>query len=341
VVRVLVVDDSPLVRQVLAQHLAARPGIEVVGTAPDPYAARDLIVASAPDVVTLDSRHAAHGRHHLSAQAHALLPAAGGGGLVADAQGSARAVEALMAGAVDVLGKPGTGVATLALAAELVDKVKSAAKAKVAPLSAATRELVKAPALAGMAEGCVVALGASTGGTVAIDVILRSLPANAPPVLITQHMPKGFTASFAARLDTSSPLQVREARDGDRLHAGLALRGSRRSPPPLAARRVRLLRAGHGRSARQPPPALGRCALPLRRARRRRRRRGRAPDRHGRRRRPGPLGHPRCRGRHQSRRTRKVARFSACPRSPSSSTPPSVSFLSVASPAPSSTWPAA
>jgi two-component system chemotaxis response regulator CheB len=223
VIRVLVVDDSAVVRQIFTAELSRDPELEVVGAAPDPYVARDLIVQRRPDVVTLDVEmprmdgitflRKLMQHHPLPVVVVSSLTPAGG----------EVALDALAAGAVDVLCKPGASFKVGDVTARLVEKVKAAACARVA------RAAPPAIAAAGPARALtrtthqILAIGASTGGTVALETLLRAFPPNAPGTLVTQHMPETFTRAFARRLDQVTRVSVKEAEDGDSVVPGVVL----------------------------------------------------------------------------------------------------------------------
>jgi two-component system, chemotaxis family, protein-glutamate methylesterase/glutaminase len=228
--RVLVVDDSAVVRQIFSRELARDADLEVVGSAPDPYVARDLIVQRQPDVVTLDLemprmdgitflRKLMH-YHPLPVVVVSSLTPAGG----------ELAMEALAAGAVDVMCKPGAAFTVGDMTAALVEKVKAAAHVNLASRAAALARVAAAtpaaparvPALT-RTTNQILAIGASTGGTVALEGILRGFPPNAPGTVITQHMPEMFTRYFADRLDGVAQVEVREAADGDSVVPGVVL----------------------------------------------------------------------------------------------------------------------
>jgi len=223
--RVLVVDDSALVRQVFSRILANDSDIEVIGTAPDPYVARDLIVERRPDVVTLDiEMPRMDGLTFLrKLMRYYPLPVVVVSSLTP--AGSQMAADALDSGAVEVLAKPGAAYAVGDLAGELVDKVKAAALVDMGRRALAVRLATDCRALPALTRTThlVCAIGASTGGTVALESILRALPPNSPGLLITQHMPQYVTKNFADRLNTLSALEVREAADGDSVLPGVAL----------------------------------------------------------------------------------------------------------------------
>ena len=223
-VRVLIVDDSTVVRHILARELARDPEIEVVGTAPDPYVARDKIVELQPDVITLDVemprmdgvtflRKLMHYRPMPVIIVSSLTP-----------KGGQVALEALDAGAIDVVCKPGTAYSVGDMTVELVDKIKAAARARVSRRRdpSLERPPVRCQAMS-RTTNKVVAIGASTGGTQALQNVLRAMPANAPGIAVVQHMPEHFTRAFAERLNTVCEIQVKEAEDGDSVIPGRAL----------------------------------------------------------------------------------------------------------------------
>ncbi len=217
--KVLVVDDSRVVRDVLSRELAGDPEIEVVGAAPDAYAAWGMIVRSRPDVVTLDLEMP--GMDGLSFLRRLLrrhpLPVVVVSSLTP--AGSELALEALEAGAVEVMAKP-SGRRTLAALAPLV---KGAAGAKVSAREGATRRRSATAGALTRVSQKVVVIGASTGGTQALQQVLTALPRTAPPIAVVQHMPEGFTRSFAQRLDQLCDVEVKEAEDQDELLPGRVL----------------------------------------------------------------------------------------------------------------------
>jgi two-component system chemotaxis response regulator CheB len=224
--RVLIVDDSAIVRKILSDALAAEPDLEVVGTAPDPYIARDKILALAPDVLTLDiEMPRMDGLTFLKKLMHFHpMPVVVISSL---AQPSCRiAVEALENGAVEVMAKPGGPYSVGELRKSLAEKIRTAAYSRVRPLAtlAAARPRYASPmGQPSPSTGAILAIGASTGGTEAITAVLRELPANSPPIVIVQHIPPEFSKAFAGRLNDLCAMEVREAADGDALHSGLAL----------------------------------------------------------------------------------------------------------------------
>lgn len=227
--RVLVVDDAALVRKLLAEGLGKHPQLEVIGTAPDPYAARDILVRERPDVITLDVEMPKMDGVTFLKHIMARMPTPVVMVSSLTGPGKKLTVEALEAGAIDVVLKPKGIVAGLpAMMENLQRAVVTAAGAKVrargdrSTLAKPSRVSV-APAALAESSDKVIAIGSSTGGVEALARILPTLPAAAPGVVICQHMPAGFTRSFAERLDRLCAISVKEAEDGDRVRPGLAL----------------------------------------------------------------------------------------------------------------------
>ena len=240
-IRVLIVDDSAVVRQTLAEILASDPQIEIMGVAADPYAAAQRIRDESPDVITLDvEMPRMDGVTFLRRlMAQHPIPVVMCSSLVEG--GSETLMQALEAGAVDVILKPRLGVAEHLMESRIriCDAVKAAASARIAgrrapaPASAIrgpekklTADAVLPPpsgrAMARTTES-IVCIGASTGGTESLRVVLETLPAAAPGIVIVQHMPEKFTASFAKRLDSLCEMDVKEAENGDAILRGRVL----------------------------------------------------------------------------------------------------------------------
>jgi two-component system chemotaxis response regulator CheB len=223
-IRVLIVDDSAIVRKVLTEALAGQPGLEVVGTAPDPYVARDKILALHPDVVTLDiEMPRMDGLTFLKKLMHFRpMPVIVISSL---AQASCQsAMQALSLGAVEVLAKPGGPYSVGELQMDLAAKIRAAAASHVRrPAAQPAPTPTPRRASGGWAPSTVIAIGASTGGTEAIAQVLPQLPADIPGIVITQHIPAGFSRAFATRLNQICPFEVKEAEDGDKLGPGRAL----------------------------------------------------------------------------------------------------------------------
>ncbi len=227
-IRVLIIDDSALMRQLLAKILAADPMIEVAGTAPDPYIARDRIKALQPDVLTLDVEMPRMDGLTFLEKLMAGHPMPVVMVSTLTQKGCDVTLRALELGAVDFFAKPvlDTSTGVLQGAEQIVEKVKAAARARVT--GSAQRPPVSHFVASSVGTGYrtthqVLAIGASTGGTEAIREVLAALPADSPGIVIVQHMPPGFTASFAARLNNLCAIRVKEAEDGDRVLPGTAL----------------------------------------------------------------------------------------------------------------------
>ena len=242
-IRVLIVDDSAIVRKILSESLAAEPDIEVVGTAPDPFVAANKIAALQPHVLTLDiEMPGMDGLTFLKKlMKHKPMPVIIVSSLAQ--RSCAAALEAMRLGAIDVVAKPGGPFSVGDLKSSLATKVRAAAGARVMPDASALKPppspssafttAATAPAAAPPAaiispaspfdSSRLIAIGASTGGTEAIRVVLEQMPANSPGIVVTQHIPAGFSTAFADRLGRICKIRVREAKDGDLVEPGLAL----------------------------------------------------------------------------------------------------------------------
>ena len=224
-INVLIVDDSAVVRKVLSAELSKAPDINVVGTAIDPYVARDKILQLKPDVVTLDlEMPRMDGLTFLGKlMKHYPLPVIVVSSLTP--AGGETAMRALSLGAVDVVCKPGSAYSVSELGVTLANKVRAAAAARVVKRQVSSPgSHVSVPKVNLMqTTHKILAIGASTGGTRAIEDVLTALPVDTPGTMIVQHMPEHFTRSFAERLDGLCQMEVREAKDGDALMPGLAL----------------------------------------------------------------------------------------------------------------------
>jgi two-component system chemotaxis response regulator CheB len=230
--RVVVVDDSALVRSLLAEIINRQPDMECVGTANDPLIAREMIRELNPDVITLDIEMPKMDGIEFLGRLMRLRPMPVLMISTLTERGADITMRALELGAVDFVAKPRIGVVDGIndLAGQIVDKVRVAAQAhvrrSVAPVpSAASAQSVAAPrnqAIGRISTEKLICIGASTGGTEAIKEILVRMPADSPGIVITQHMPPGFTTSFAARLDGLCQIAVKEAANGDRILPGHA-----------------------------------------------------------------------------------------------------------------------
>ncbi len=228
-IKVLVVDDSAIVRKIFTEELSKERGITIIGTAPDPYVARDKIVRLKPDVITLDiEMPRMDGLTFLKKLMKFYpLPVVIVSSLTP--KGGKLALEAIESGAVEVLSKPGSAYSVGDMRQQLADKIRAAAKVRVArqkekkdisskdgPIRISDRALQET-------TNKVIAIGASTGGTEALKEVLTKLPPMIPGVLVVQHMPPNFTTAFAERLNDMCEISVKEAGDGDSVLTGRAL----------------------------------------------------------------------------------------------------------------------
>jgi two-component system chemotaxis response regulator CheB len=226
-IKVLVVDDSAVVRKVFREGLSREKDIEVVGTAPDPYVARDKIVKLKPHVVTLDiEMPRMDGITFLrKLMRYYPLPVIIVSSLTP--KGSKLAMDALSLGALEVISKPTSAYSVGEMSIQLIDKIRAVAHARLKPReeeeSRKDAQVIEASQALSETTNKVIAIGASTGGTEALKVVLTAMPPNAPGILAVQHMPANFTTSFAERLNELSAMTVREAKDGDSLMNGIAL----------------------------------------------------------------------------------------------------------------------
>lgn len=233
--KVVVVDDSALVRGILSEIINRQPDMECIGAASDPYVAREMIRNLNPDVITLDVEMPRMDGLDFLGKLMRLRPMPVVMVSTLTERGADVTLKALELGAVDFVSKPKIGVADglKQLAQDITDKVRIASKAHLrrlpmqASVTAATAgqsTTVAAPvaSLGRLSTEKIIFIGASTGGTEATRELLMGLPADCPAVVITQHMPPGFTTSYAKRLDGLCKLRVAEARDGERILPGHA-----------------------------------------------------------------------------------------------------------------------
>lgn len=222
-IRVLVVDDSSLVRTVLVKGLSAHADLEVVGAARDPYEARDMLVEHRPDVLTLDVEMPRMDGVTFLRRFMPVIPTPTVVLSSLTTRGSRLALDALQAGAVEVVAKPSTGVkdGLEKMMATLVASLRTAARTRVnmTPFPV-TSPLATEPQALHQSTDRVIGLGASTGGVAALGRVLPALPPWTPGVVVVQHMPAGFTAHFAKRMDEVCQMRASEAREGDRVLRG-------------------------------------------------------------------------------------------------------------------------
>jgi two-component system chemotaxis response regulator CheB len=225
-IRLLIVDDSPTVQSVLKSLFAGQPDVQVVGTASDPYEAKDLIVQKAPDVITLDVEMPRMDgitflKRLMSFQPMPVIMISS-----YTRENSKRTLEALNAGAVDFVAKPTEDVrkGLQELKQEILTKIRAASQAKIKSSMLFT-QLEKPPVAESLITPSdkIIAIGASTGGTRAIQRLLAPMPSNVNGMVIVQHMPSRFTRTFAQTLDAACALDVKEAEDGDRIDTGKVL----------------------------------------------------------------------------------------------------------------------
>lgn len=231
--RVLVVDDSAVVRETLTQLINRSPHLEVMAAAKDPIDAADKIKAEVPDVITLDvEMPRMDGITFLRRlMAQKPIPVVICSSLVGE--GTKTLLAAMEAGAVDIVQKPVVGTKKFLEESAIViqDKIVGAAQARLNARRGPSKPVVAPVVMAGGSAGSamykttqtIVAIGASTGGTEALRLVLTALPPFSPPIVIVQHMPEHFTGAFAKRLDDECQISVKEARDGDRVLRGQAL----------------------------------------------------------------------------------------------------------------------
>ncbi|MBS1969852.1 MAG: chemotaxis response regulator protein-glutamate methylesterase [Bdellovibrionales bacterium] len=228
-IRVLIVDDSAVIRRLLEKFLTSSPDIEVVGSAADPYIARDKLVQLKPDVMTLDVEMPRMDGISFLEKVMQHMPTRTIIFSSLAKTGSETYFRALEAGAIEIMEKPSIDVSQSMenLAAEIVEKVKVVARARISPVKkvAATSGPVVKSTGTSLARTThqLIAVASSTGGTEALKVFLSGMPANIPGTLVVQHMPPGFTKSFADNLNKMFPFEVKEAQEGDQVVPGRVL----------------------------------------------------------------------------------------------------------------------
>mgnify|MGYP000656010283 CR=1 FL=1 len=256
--RVVVVDDSALIRSLLKEIIDRQTDMQCVGVAADPFVAREVIRDTNPDVITLDVEMPRMDGIDFLGKLMRLRPTPVVMVSTLTERGADVTLRALELGAIDFVAKPKIGVADgmRLLADDITDKIRTASKAQIrrsaSPVtSTETAPTARAPAaissLGRLSTEKLIFIGASTGGTEATKEVLLGLPADAPGVLITQHMPAGFTTSYAKRLDGLARIRVAEAVDGERVlpgHAYLAPGGFHLSVERSGANYIARVRDG-------------------------------------------------------------------------------------------------
>jgi two-component system chemotaxis response regulator CheB len=225
-IKVLIVDDSAIVRKIFSEELSKYADIEVVGVAPDPYVARDKIVVLKPDVITLDiEMPRMDGLTFLrKLMKHYPIPTIIVSSLTP--KGGKMTLEAFDIGAVEVIAKPGSSYSVGDMSAQLAEKIRAAARVKMVKRDGSTETpATRIEPIRALTETTnkVIAIGASTGGTEALKAVLTRMPPNSPGIVVVQHMPANFTTAFAERLNGICQLTVKEAQDNDSVTTGTAL----------------------------------------------------------------------------------------------------------------------
>jgi len=226
-IKVLIVDDSAIVRKVFAEQLSKEAGIKVVGTAPDPYVARDKIVKLKPDVITLDIEMPRMDGITFLKKLMKFYPLPVIIVSSLTSKGSNIALEALSLGALEVISKPNSAYSVGDMGVQLAEKIRAVAKINVTSATKTNTALkpqtdIESKALS-TTTNKIMAIGASTGGTEAVKKVLTMMPQNSPGIVVVQHMPAQFTTSFAERLNELCKMEVKEAKDGDSVINGQAL----------------------------------------------------------------------------------------------------------------------
>lgn len=226
-IKVLIVDDSAVVRQIFEMEINKVLGLKVIGTAPDPFIARDKILKLKPDVMTLDIEmprmdgltflHKIMKHHPIPTIIISSLTPKGG----------EMALEAIGAGAIDVICKPGSAYTVGEIMPRIIEQIKAAAQISFDKIEKIRKSVSEKRSVISTSlkrtTNKIIAIGASTGGTTAIEACLMQMPKNCPGIVIVQHMPEKFTKAFANRLNTICEIEVREAEHGDSVIPGLAL----------------------------------------------------------------------------------------------------------------------
>jgi two-component system chemotaxis response regulator CheB len=302
-IRVIVVDDSALVRGLLAEIIERQPDMTCIGAAADPIVAREMIRNLNPDVITLDMEMPRMDGIDFLSRLMRLRPMPVVMVSTLTERGADVTLKALELGAVDFVAKPKIGVSDglRQLGADITEKIRTAARARVQRLAAppaagaAPAKPVSMAQMGRLSTEKIVFLGASTGGTEATREVLVGLPADFPAVMITQHMPPGFTKSYATRLNSLCRIRVAEASDGERVlpgHAYIAPGGFHLSVERSGANYIARVQDGEPVNRHKPSVEV---LFDSAARRGRPQRTGRDAHRHGWRRRKGHAHHARCR----------------------------------------------
>ncbi len=225
-IKVLIVDDSAIVRKIFSEELSKYSDIEVIGVAPDPFVARDKIVNLKPDVITLDIEMPRMDGLTFLKKLMKYYPVPTIIVSSLTPKGGKLTLEAMDIGAVDVIGKPGGSYSVGDMSAQLAEKIRAASRVIVGKRESGTaengadNEPIKALS---QTTNKIIAIGASTGGTEALKKVLVKMPSNSPGIIIVQHMPANFTKAFASRLNELCQISVKEAEDNDSVIPGTAL----------------------------------------------------------------------------------------------------------------------
>lgn len=224
-IRVLIVDDSAVIRKLLEKIVSSAPDMEVVATAMDPYIARDKLVQLKPDVMTLDVEMPRMDGISFLEKVMQHFPTRTIIFSSLAKTGSETYLRALEAGAIEIMEKPSIDVSHSMenLTRDIQEKIREVAKAKVNPIKKVTSATPKNTTALARTTHQLIAVASSTGGTEALKVFLAGMPANIPGTLVVQHMPPGFTKSFAESLNKMFPFEVKEAQEGDQVVPGRVL----------------------------------------------------------------------------------------------------------------------
>ena len=225
-IKVLIVDDSAIVRKIFSEELSRYPDIEIIGTAPDPFVARDKIVNLQPDVITLDIEMPRMDGLTFLKKLMKYYPVPTIVVSSLTPKGGKMTLEAFDIGAVDVIAKPGGSYSVGDMSSQLADKIRAASRVSMSTAARTTglvREKPEPMKALTQTSHKVIAIGASTGGTEALKNVLMKLPPNIPGIVIVQHMPANFTTAFADRLNTLCQFHVKEAQDNDTVVPGTCL----------------------------------------------------------------------------------------------------------------------